>query len=659
MRVFGEESCSVIYLKNKNEYVRCAAVDLARDLSLVSELGEASIVDVEPIGEAIVIEENTRPDIDPIEDESFTIKCDGQRITISAPTYFGTMWGIYTFSEKVLGISPTFLWDGTSAPKVSGLEIGDFEIQDSPKGFGFRGIFINDEDLLTGWVKSGGRREIDYPWYTDTVDESVMDRVVETALRLRINLIIPASFLDIDNPPEKALADAVARRGIYLSQHHIEPVGVSTFTFEKYLEKFGKSGEFSYIKNPSLMEEIWRYYAEKWSIYENLIWQIGLRGKIDRPVWEEEQPTPEELRRYAEFISGAVARQKEIIEEATGGKAKHFTSTLWMEGATLAKRGFLTLPESVISVFADNGPNQMYANDFYEVEREQGRVYGIYYHLQYFGLGPHLSPLTGLDKLYYNLKLACDKGDCSYIILNASNIREFTFELGAYSEMTWNMERFSKEKYLEDYAARFGDDSERVKAAIVAYYDAIAVLDTSLLSEHHANYFDFRYEDVEGIKNLPVKDGMTVNACRHILKYVDNNEKSYHLWSDYYCAISQKLADLESVKRDFEALAHGLDEQGNSCAMTLWAVYTNNILGLYTCYSRLFEAKRAWTRGDEAESKALLCLAADAARNMIEYRKCAEVGDFENWYSGDTKLDIPRLLREIEEKQLFFRDFGR
>ena len=118
MRVFGEESCSVIYLKNKNEYVRCAAVDLARDLSLVSELGEASIVDVEPIGEAIVIEENTRPDIDPIEDESFTIKCDGQRITISAPTYFGTMWGIYTFSEKVLGISPTFLWDGTSAPKV-------------------------------------------------------------------------------------------------------------------------------------------------------------------------------------------------------------------------------------------------------------------------------------------------------------------------------------------------------------------------------------------------------------------------------------------------------------------------------------------------------------------------------------------------------------
>jgi hypothetical protein len=160
-----------------------------------------------------------------------------------------------------------------------------------------------------------------------------MDRVVETVLRLRLNLVIPASFLDLANPPEKALADAVAKRGIYLSQHHVEPVGLSTFTFEKYLEKYNKQGEFSYIKNPELMEEIWRHYAELWAQYDYMVWQIGLRGKIDRPVWEEETPTKEERKHYAEFISSALERQRAIILEATGGKAKHFTSTLWMEGA--------------------------------------------------------------------------------------------------------------------------------------------------------------------------------------------------------------------------------------------------------------------------------------------------------------------------------------
>ena len=656
MKIFDGKSAIKIILKNKDRFVSLAAEDLLRDISLVSASG--IFPEICESGEGIVIEENTRPDLDPISDEGFSIKCDGKNLVISAPTYLGSMWGIYTLSERLLGISPCYLFDGIMPRKREELYSEPFEIEESPRGFGFRGIFINDEDLLTGWRISGGRRDIDYPWYNDTVDTSVMDRVVETALRLKINLIIPASFLDIDNPPEKALADCVARRGIYLSQHHIEPVGVSTFTFEKYLAKFNKQGEFSYIKDPLIMEEVWRYYAEKWSEYDNLVWQIGLRGKIDRPVWEEEDPGEDELRRYAEFISGALTKQKEIIREVTGGKAKHFTSTLWMEGARLAKAGFLAIPEGTIAVFADNGPNQMYANDFYEVEREGNRNYGIYYHLQYFGLGPHLSPMTGLDKLCYNLKLAYDKGDRAYIILNASNIREFTFELGAYSQMIWSSEDFSKEKYLDEYAERFGERKEEVKSAIKAYYDAIAVLDTALLANHHGNYFDFRYEDVAGVKNLAVKDGMAVNVCRHLVDCMDKDRYST-LWDEYYSAVSEKTSEFASVFRELERLNQGFAEKGKSNALTLWAVYANNILGLYTCLMSLYEAKRARDGGDMSKCIALMQSSAETVRKMIEYRKIAEYGDFESWYRGDTKLDIPRLLREIEGKMLSIRDFGR
>lgn len=651
MKLFDEGYCAEICLKNKNEYVRLAAEDLRQDFCRVGAMTAPDVVDEFRgyRGCCIVIEDNSRPDIDPIEDESFSVVCDGEKIVISAPTYLGTMWGIYTFSKRVLGISPTYYWDGTEACGMTELCVEPFEINESPRGFGFRGLFINDEDLLTGMVESGGRREIDYPWYTDTVAPSVMDKVVETALRLKLNLVIPASFLDIDNPPEKALADCVAKRGIYLSQHHIEPVGVSTFTFDKYCEKTGKKGEFSYIKNPALMEEIWQYYAEKWAEYPNLIWQLGLRGKIDRPVWEEEVPTKDELRRYAEFISGAVGRQKEIVDRATCGRAKHYTCTLWMEGASLAKQGFLTHPEGVVSVFADNGPNQMYANDFYEVQRESGRRYGIYYHLQYFGLGPHLSPLTGVDKLHYNLKLAFDKGDCAYIILNSSNIREFSFELGAYSHMTWDMESFSRDGYLESYASQFGAVSEDVKNAVKSYYDAIAVLDTLLLKHHHANYFDFRYEDVEGIKNLPIKDGMTVNVCRHIIDCMDKDRFS-PLWTEYYLAITGHSPKFEEVRDLFEKIAAKLQGCGQCGAPTLWAVYASNMAGLYGCMARLYEAKKARDGGKADESVALMRSAADSVKSMIEYRKRTQVGDFENWYRGDTKLDIPRLLREIERK---------
>lgn len=35
-------------------------------------------------------------------------------------------------------------------------------IKDAPKSFGFRGVFINDEDLLTGWKEGSGIRDVDY-----------------------------------------------------------------------------------------------------------------------------------------------------------------------------------------------------------------------------------------------------------------------------------------------------------------------------------------------------------------------------------------------------------------------------------------------------------------------------------------------------------------
>jgi hypothetical protein len=288
----------------------------------------------------------------------------------------------------------------------------------------------------------------------------------------------------------------------------------------------------------------------------------------------------------------------------------------------------------------------MYANDFYEVEREDSRAYGIYYHLQYFGLGPHLAPLTGLDKLYYNLKLAYDKGDRAYIILNSSNIREFTFELGAYSRMTWDMESFSKEAYLEEYAARFGEE-EKVKRAISDYFDAVAVLDTSLLDKHHGNYFDFRYEDVEGIKNLPVKDGMVVNICRYI---IDCFKKDCFapLWDEYYRAVNNHTPKFDAVRAQFERIAEALPEQVSGGILMHWAVYANTMSGLYGAMCRLYEAKKERDREEMAQCVASLRKAADEVKNILEYRKCAGSNDFENWYRGDTKLDIPRLLREIE-----------
>ena len=86
-----------------------------------------------------------------------------------------------------------------------------------------------------------------------------------------------------------------------------------------------------------------------------------------------------------------------------------------MEGSTLAEKGLLEFGEDTIVVFADNGPNQMFGKDYDKVPRQEGVQYGIYYHVQYYDIGPHLTPQTGLDKLYYNIGRTKKKGTTATI----------------------------------------------------------------------------------------------------------------------------------------------------------------------------------------------------------------------------------------------------
>lgn len=643
MKLFDKEYCIDICLKNSNKYVVLAVEDLQKDFERVSFFGVEPKFVTEETENCIIIEENLNND-DLISDESFSIKSENGKIRICANTYLGTMWGIYTLSESVLGIDPCYLWNDLEIAKTESLEVDDFEISETQKGFGFRGVFLNDEDLLTGWKESGGVRYFDYYYYNVTVATEVIDRVVETLLRLKLNLIIPASFLDIDNPPEKAIADCVAKRGIFLSQHHIEPVGVTGHTFERYCKRHGKTGTFSYGDNPELLEEVWKYYAEKWAEYDNVVWQIGLRGKGDNPIWYMEEPTDEILAKYGKFISDAIHRQKEIIAQATKGRAKYFTSTLWMEGSRLMQKGILKVPEETIIIFADNGPNQMYGMDFHNIARYENIDYGIYYHIQYFGDGPHLAPMTGIDKLYYNISAAYDKGDNVYSILNASNIREFVYELKAYSEMLWDFDGFDCAEYKTRYVEKFGDYADVAGALIEDYFNSVAVLDTSLLSKHFSERFNYNYEEKnENIKNFVMKDGFVRRFGMDILKGF-KKQLNREMLFEIYSALKKAIPDYRRVCEGFKTLAETLDQPLKKHIEVKWLLYAETMRSIYEWYINLYEAKKYYDLEDTQEMINSLKAACGELETYLSYRKCAEYGEFENWYRGDMKMDMKQRL---------------
>ncbi len=316
--------------------------------------------------------------------EHYQIKTIGNSLVICGSDKRGTMWGIYELCEKYLNVDPLYHWTCNEPCKGEELILNDLDVFDGPKSFKYRGWFINDEDLLTEWLDGGGQRKTDYSFYHQVIHESVLDKILETALRLKQNLIIPASLLDIENKAEERLVKQVVKRGLFISQHHIEPLGVSHFAWESYWAKRNLNPEPSYAVNPDKFEEIWTHYAKRWAQYDGVIWQLGLRGKGDKPVWKSVDNFPVEMKARGKVISSAIAKQKKIVADALGHEDFVATTTIYMEGVELYEKGYLVFPKGTMIVFSDDGLTQMWQNSFYSIKRDEAKSYGLYYHLAFW-----------------------------------------------------------------------------------------------------------------------------------------------------------------------------------------------------------------------------------------------------------------------------------
>jgi hypothetical protein len=361
------------------ECVRLAAGDLAEDIRKVTGRSPALVTRQEDCAPHCVVIASLAHSRDLIEQldpesatwlkgrwEAFRVRLVAAKSTllIAGSDERGAIFGAYAFSERYLGVDPLYFWTGFEPPRRKTLRWKQVSLEADEPAFRYRGWFINDEDLLTEWRDGGGRRFIDYPYYHQVIHPEVMERVLEAALRLGFNLIIPSSFNDITNPPEEGLIRLAVRRGLHVSMHHIEPLGVSAFAFSNYWRRKGMSVPFTFHSQRAAFEEIWRHFASRWAAYPGVVWQLGLRGIADRPFWQHDPDAPRSDEARAAIISDAVQLQWRIVGEVDSRRQPPATITLWMEGAEFNRRGLLRLPEPVTVVFADNTPGWKMQADF-------------------------------------------------------------------------------------------------------------------------------------------------------------------------------------------------------------------------------------------------------------------------------------------------------
>lgn len=642
MTVFDQTNdCPIIIDSNVTNSVRLAALDLQKNLLRLSGKENGFETTTKKTERGIFI--YTKHDKTNFETYNITITSDS--ISICGTDALGTIYGIYAFATKFLNIPAVYRLANIFPPQRQTLVLENQSFCCKKREVRFRGWFLNDEDLLTDWHISGGKRNIDYPYYQNVMDESVCDMILETALRLELNFIIPSSFLDIANPAEEKLVKAVCRRGMYITQHHIEPMGVSYFAADNYMKKHGfENEEVSFISNRKRMEEIWSFYAKKWAVYsEHVIWQLGLRGKADQAVWKSDPSVPVSMNERAKIITDAIQSQHDILCKTLNTNKFHSTATLWNEGSELYGKGFLKLPENTIPIFSDFGIDQMFSHDFHSAKRESNRNYGIYYHAAFWGMGPHLAEGCNPEKMAYCYRDAKNYNNLYYSVLNISNVRPLHISAMVNSMILQSPNSFNvRESLLKIDCELFGSAGKAVNNLRHAYYNAFADFGEDVLKQaaNEWHVYFHAYENLPFTRNA-VTDGQLAYMGRYILQntYFDGlpeptfevmrilSESAKKFENLYKKAIeTEMLIPKERILYFRQFVKHQILYMKN---FTKWCIACKNLTNVSL---------------PSAERKAQGKLAEKNLVEILQDRKILELGEWENWHRGDKKINIPLLL---------------
>jgi len=670
----GNEDTAIWIAPEEPEYVQLAVQDLVSDIQKIIGIQTRIVDNLEHCpGNCIMIgtisdttvASSLSPDYtsqlqDAWERYAIVFQQDAHsanKLIISGSNPRGTMFGIYHFLRDQLQVDPLYFWTDYSPSTQPNIQIGELTYLSEVPDFKYRGWFINDEDLLTEWKEGGGVRKIDYPYYGQVVAPQVMQQVVEVAIRLGFNLIIPASFVDIRNPAEERLIQEASKRGLFVSMHHIEPMGLSAFGYQNYWEEQGEDPLFSFYSEPEKLKQTWKVYAEKWAAYPDVVWQIGLRGIADRPMWLADPGVPQSDAERGQIISEAMQVQKNIILSVTGDPNPHMTTTLWAEGSIYNQKGYLTIPEDVMVIFADNSPGWVWQEDFYATEREANRAYGVYYHHQLWGSGPHLVQAIPPSKTYEMFSKAYESDASTYGIMNVSNIREFSLGLESSSDMLWNMDGFDAENYLLRWCERrFPQVPKEAYEAYQQFFDSY-----QLVGDRNIPGFLDGQQKGRGLSILRLLNDQISNPIKYEQRMAQQANRSSDAFGqslsdtnparalslqEVRTQVLQQLENLDQAEKLAEKALQKLEGQSSVFFESNLLAQLKILKGLGHWLVACTSAKLAIESGNMEEAEDQL-VQAIAAFDIIQTGKnLASYGKWEDWYRGDKKMNIDNMKKQ-------------
>ncbi len=431
-----------------------AASDLAADFQRVFGQRGRIVHNPAQAGTSVIwiaLEKNLPPGVTrPSGWETLRIQALPNGVALTGSDTRGAIYAIYQFSQQFLGVDPLYWWTDHAPARRAEASLDDgFSLTEGP-AWHFRGWFLNDEDLFTGWK----------PGTPDGTGISLelWDHIFEAILRLKGDMVVPGTWIF----PYEPQIEAAGQRGLIVTQHHVNTLGLDTY-------KWPKNKVMSYLSDPHSLESAWRIAAGEYPKNMEILWSVGFRGQNDYPFWQDDPNAPTTDAGRAAIIRAAIDKQIEIVKSMY--PYPEILMNAWREAATFIHEGLLKIPDEATLIWADNGHGIL--DDRGAIAKGEGE----YYHTaMYDYMSNHYSEMVPLQRIQRELGRAAKAGATRWLLVNTANVRPVVMTTRAVFELAWNPTAWiapgstESEKYLEKWSREeFGNAAG---PAVTGYYNA-------------------------------------------------------------------------------------------------------------------------------------------------------------------------------------------
>ncbi len=564
----------------------------------------------------------------------------------------GTIYAIYTFSEKFLGVNPLWYWACSSPQVKESIHIPQGYSYDSGEPYvKYRSWFPNNMDMFSPWRKQSHNNNVIW---------------LETMLRLKLNSVQINRSSDYSK--EYAITDdtkLIHEYGLKITFHQTSAFNSSYKHWDEYWNQIrNMEPPELLLSNTPYIEEFWRYNVK--CLVENgidPIWVVNYSGASDLPFRYTIEDSPYSIQARAIVINEMVERQVKIIKEETNQEDPLIRMVFCDELSDLHAEGLLHPPneKELIWNFVSERRDQFPNKDIQSIPVPDNLKLGYSMNFQFTPTGSHLAQAVGPWKMEKNFRYVDSKNSTPiYLsVVNAGNIREHLLTLSANAKMLWHFQKYNSDKYIRSFCSTYyGEEHDECISKL--YRDFFYVYwrqKKNDLEGYERQYIfhDLRYkETVKQLSNI-FFDPRNPNPLEDF-SWEQMPNGTFRIVSEDNGAGSQLEALLMGTKESylkFRRVAQAADsviqimEPGNSVffndnlrSPAYFMMYLNEALYFYCeAYLTRSESKR------EESLRTSLIAAMNARESIFETAH----DQFEAWYSEERVFDIDDFVSRIDK----------